>query len=100
MLAGLSLHPRSHYEGRNPPPPPAVIDARLTVLNLNDKTPILTRFGHWASGIGHGDFGRTWDGRSVNDEMRTRIGVSLRLLMIGAIVGGILGVLAGAWSAI
>lgn len=100
MLAGLSLHPRSQYEGRNPPPPPAVVDARLTELNINDKTPILERFGTWASGIVQGDFGRTWDGRSVNDEMRARIAVSLRLILIGTIVGGILGVLAGAWSAI
>jgi len=100
ILAGVSLHPRSHYEGRNPPPPPAVVDARLTELNINDKTPILERFGNWAGGLTQGDFGRTWDGRSVNDEMRTRIGVSLRLLLIGTIVGGILGVLAGAWSAI
>lgn len=100
VLAGTSLHPRSHYEGRNPPPPPAVIDARLSELNINDKTPIFERFGTWAGGIAHLDFGRTWDGRSVNAEMGNRIGVSLRLLLIGTIVGGLLGVFAGAWSAV
>jgi peptide/nickel transport system permease protein len=100
MLAGLSLNPRAQYEGRSPPPPPAVVDARLTELNINDKTPIFERFGTWASGVVQGDFGRTWEGRSVNDEMQGRIFVSLRLILIGTIVGGILGVLAGAYSAI
>jgi peptide/nickel transport system permease protein len=100
MLAGVSLNPRSHYESRNPRPPEAIVDARLSELNLNDKTPIVKRFATWAGGVVRGDFGRTWEGRSVNDEMSHRIGVSLRLLLIGTIVGGLLGVLAGAWSAI
>ncbi len=100
VLAGVSLNPRTHFEGRNPPPPPAVVDARLTELNINDKTPIAERFVNWAGGVVQGDFGRTWDGRSVNSEMGHRIGVSLRLLLIGTIVGGLLGVLAGAWSAV
>ncbi|MDX6683160.1 MAG: glutathione transport system permease protein [Solirubrobacteraceae bacterium] len=100
VLAGVSLKPRSHYEGRNPPPPAAVTDALLTARNINDKTPILQRFGRWAGGVVHGDFGRTWNGGSVNAEMGRRIAVSLRLLLIGTIVGGLLGVLAGAWSAV
>ncbi len=100
MLAGVSLKPRTHFEGRNPPPPPAVVEARLTELNLNDKTPVYERFATWAGGVVQGDFGRTWEGRSVNSEMGHRIAVSLRLLLIGTIVGGILGVIAGAWSAV
>ena len=100
ILAGVSLKPRANFEGRNPPPPEAVVDARLTELNLNDKTPVLERYKIWATGVIHGNFGKTWEGDSVNAEMGRRIGVSLRLLLIATIVGGALGVLAGAWGAI
>jgi peptide/nickel transport system permease protein len=100
VLAGLTLDPRGHYTSRNPPPPPAVVDQTLTELNLNDKTPILERYGNWASAVVKLDFGKTWDGDSVNEEMGRRIGVSLRLLIIGTVVGALLGVLAGAWGAI
>ena len=100
MLAAISLKPRANFEGRNPPPPPAVVDQRLDELNLNDKTPVLERYKTWASGVIRGDFGKTWEGDSVNAEMGRRIAVSLRLLLIATIIGGALGVLAGAWGAI
>ena len=100
ILASISLKPRANFEGRNPPPPPAVVDAQLTELNLNDKTPVLERYKIWITGVIHGDFGKTWEGNSVNEEMGRRIGVSLRLLLIATVVGGLLGVLAGAWGAI
>ena len=47
FLAAAALNPRSNFEGRNPPPPPEVVDARLDALNLNDKTPITQRFERW-----------------------------------------------------
>jgi peptide/nickel transport system permease protein len=99
-LAAASLNPRANFEGRNPPPPPAVVDRKLDELNLNDKTPLPERYATWAKGVIHADFGKTWDGTSVSSEMGRRMGVSLRLLLIATIVGGILGVLAGAWGAI
>jgi len=100
LLAAAALNPRSNFEGRNPPPPPQVVDARLDELNLNDKTPILDRFGRWVSGLAHGDLGQVVDGGFVNEEMRRRIGVSLRLLLIGSILGSLGGVAAGAYSAV
>lgn len=100
VLAGGALNPRSNFEGRNPPPPPAVVDAQLDELNLNDKTPILRRFGRWTNGLMHGDLGLTVDGSSVNAEMKRRMGVSLRLLLIGSILGSLTGVAAGAYSAV
>jgi peptide/nickel transport system permease protein len=99
-LACISLKPRANFEARNPPPPEKVVDERLNELNLNDKTPILTRYKTWVSGLAHGNFGKTWEGTPVNDELGRRIGVSLRLLLIATIFGGVLGVLAGAWGAI
>jgi peptide/nickel transport system permease protein len=100
FLAAASLNPRANFEARNPPPPAQVVDAQLTALNLNDKTPLVGRYATWLSGVVHGNFGRTWDGNSVNAEMARRMGVSLRLLLIGTVVGGGLGVAVGAWSAI
>jgi glutathione transport system permease protein len=100
LLAAVALNPRSNFEGRNPPPLPEVVDARLDELNLNDKTPILERFGRWVSGLFVLDMGQTVDGGSVNDEMSRRVGVSLRLLLIGSILGTLAGVAAGAYSAV
>jgi peptide/nickel transport system permease protein len=100
MLAASALNPRSNYEGRNPPIPPAVIDARLTELNLNDETPLFQRYLAWAGGLVHGDFGKTVTGGSVNEDLARRIGVTLRLIMTGLILGSVIGVLVGAYAAV
>jgi peptide/nickel transport system permease protein len=100
LLAATQLRPRARYEGRNPPPPVAVVDATLDALNMNDKVPVLQRFGRWAGGIVRGDLGRTIDNQAVNDEIARRIWVSLRLVLIGSVVGTLLGVAAGAYSAV
>ncbi|HEX4814637.1 MAG TPA: ABC transporter permease [Nonomuraea sp.] len=100
MLAATTMNPRGTYEGRQPPVPEAVIDATLDAYNLNDKTPVLQRYATWASGVVTGDFGKTWNGGSVNEEMSRRVFVSLRLLLIGTIVGFVVGVLLGAVSAV
>ncbi|NUP01336.1 MAG: ABC transporter permease [Nonomuraea sp.] len=100
MLAATTMNPRSAYEGRQPPVPEAVIDATLDNYNLNDKKPVLERYAVWAKGVVTGDFGKTWNGGSVNDEMSRRIFVSLRLLFVGTLVGFVLGVAIGAYSAV
>jgi len=100
FLAATQLNPRSRYEGRNPPPPPAAVDAILDELNLNDKTPVIDRFTRWAGGLLHGDLGRTIDNTPVSEEMSRRMWVSLRLMLLGSILGTVLGVAAGAYGAI
>ncbi|MEQ1909824.1 MAG: ABC transporter permease [Vicinamibacterales bacterium] len=100
LLAATQLNPRARYEGRNPPPPAAVVDATLDALNLNDKVPVLTRFTTWGRGVVSGNLGRTIDNQSVNVEIGRRMWVSLRLVLIGAVVGTFLGVAAGAYSAV
>src|SRR4029079_1903630 len=94
------LNPRARYEGRNPPPPVAVVDATLDSLNMKDKVPVLTRFGRWGSGLVRGDLGRTIDTQAVNAEIGRRMWVSLRLVLIGSFVGTLLGVAAGAYGAV
>ena len=100
LLAATQLNPRARYEGRNPPPPAAVVDSTLDALNMNDKVPVLQRFGTWAGGLMRGDLGRTIDNQSVNDEIGRRVWVSLRLVLVGAFVGTLLGVAAGAYGAV
>jgi peptide/nickel transport system permease protein len=100
VLAATQLNPRSRYEGRNPPPPPEVVDAVLDALNMNNRTPLVDRFGRWAGGVLRGDLGRTIDNTSINDEIDRRMWVSLRLVLLGALVGTTLGVAAGAFSAV
>ncbi len=100
FLAAATLNPRANFEGRNPPPPEASVDRTLSDLNVNDKTPAMDRFLTWLSGAVRGDFGKTLGGEPVAAEMGRRIGVSLRLLIVGSIVGGLLGVLAGVVAAV
>lgn len=100
FLAATQLNPRSRYEGRNPPPPEASVDAILDELNLNDKVPVLQRFNRWTGGILRGDLGKTVDNVPVGEEINRRMWVSLRLMLVGALLGTLLGVAGGAYSAI
>ena len=100
FLAATALHPRSVYQGRNPPPPEASIDKTLDDLNLNDKTPVVTRFKTWATHALHGDFGKTVYGQPIGNEMKRRMGVSLRLLLLGSLLGALFGVALGVISAV
>ncbi len=97
-LASLTFRPLDSLEQRNPRPPQSVIDAKAEELHLNDPIPL--RYANWLGGVVKGDFGTTIAGQPVTDELGRRILVSLRLLIIGSIVGAVLGVLIGAAGAI
>jgi peptide/nickel transport system permease protein len=98
LLARYQFDPLDNLESRNPRPPQTVINAKRVELGL-DKSP-LEAYAHWAAGAIRGDFGKTVGGQPVSDELWRRVGVSLRLLVIGSVVGTIIGVVAGAWGAI
>jgi peptide/nickel transport system permease protein len=100
LLAATQLNPRSRYENRNPAPSEAIVDAALDVLNMNDKTPALERFGRWVRGVAQGDLGRTINNTSVNEEIARRVWVSLRLMLLGAVLGCLFGVAGGAYAAV
>lgn len=97
-VASLTFSPLDSLEERNPRPPQAVIDAKRAELHLDD--PIPQRYLIWVEGVVHGDFGKTLAGVPISEELGRRVGVSLRLLIIGSLVGTFLGVLIGAASAI
>ncbi|MEV1174978.1 ABC transporter permease [Nonomuraea sp. NPDC049784] len=100
LLAATALDPRSNYAQRTPKPPPAVVDAQLTALNLNDKTPLLLRYATWAGGVLRGDFGKSVGGAPVNDDLKRRMGVTFRLVVLGMLFGSLFGVLMGAFAAV
>ncbi|GGK55440.1 ABC transporter permease [Nocardia camponoti] len=97
-MASLTFNPLDSLEQRNPRPPQSVIDAKAEQLHLNE--PIPQRYLTWLAGVSQGDFGTTLDGQPVSSELGRRILVSLRLLVIGSLLGTALGVLVGAASAI
>ena len=97
-LTSLTFEPLDSLLQRNPRPPQSAIDAKAAELDLNEPIPI--RYVKWASGAIHGDFGTTVTGQPVSDELWRRIGVSLRLVVIGSLLGTVLGVVVGAWGAI
>src|SRR3954470_2589551 len=97
-LASLTFRPLDSLIQRNPRPPQAVIDAKAAELGLDKPIPL--RYCHWVAGVVHGQFGTTIGGQPVSDELWRRIGVSLRLLVIGSVMGTVIGVVVGAWGAI
>ena len=97
-LASLTFRPLDSLEQRNPRPPQSVIDAKAAELHLDDPIPV--RYANWLGGVVHGDFGTTITGQPVSDELGRRILVSMRLLILGSVIGAVLGVLIGAAGAI
>jgi peptide/nickel transport system permease protein len=97
-LTSLTFEPLDSLLQRNPRPPQSSIDAKAAELDLDKPIPL--RYAHWASGAVRGDFGTTVTGQPVADELWRRIGVSLRLVVIGSLLGTVIGVVVGAWGAI
>lgn len=100
LLAAVSLDPKSNYTGRAHPPSPAVIVEKLDSLNANPSVPLLDRYGHWLDGVVHGNLGLEVQGGTVNADVGRRLWVSGQLLLIGTVLGGLIGVAIGAWSAV
>lgn len=99
ILASYTFEPLASLLGRNPPVPPQVLAAKREALHL-DENPFLRYFSWLGDLLFHGSFGQTIAAGSVNDELWRRIGVSLRLVTIGTILGAVFGTLIGAYSAV
>ncbi|OBJ10370.1 ABC transporter permease [Mycobacterium sp. 1465703.0] len=97
-LTSVAFRPLDSLLQRSPRPPQAVIDAKAHTLGLDEPIPI--RYAHWASHAVRGDFGKTVTGQPVGTTLWRRVAVTLRLLIIGSLVGTVLGIAAGAWGAI
>jgi len=97
-LASVTFRPLDTYTQRHPPPPKELVDRKAAELGLDKPIPL--RYGRWVAGVAHGDFGKTVTGHPVSGELWHRIGISLRLVVTGSVLGTIIGVILGAWGAI
>jgi peptide/nickel transport system permease protein len=97
-LTSVAFHPLESFMQRSPRPAQQIIDAKAAELGLDKPIPV--RYAAWVSGAVRGDFGRTVTGQPVSAELGRRIGVSLRLVVLGSLVGTVIGVVLGAWGAI
>jgi peptide/nickel transport system permease protein len=98
LLTSQTFHPLDSLVQRHPTPPAEAIHAKAVQLGL-DK-PVLIRYAKWISGVVHGDFGTTVSGHPVSQELWRRVGVSLRLVVTGSVLGTLIGVIVGAWGAV
>jgi peptide/nickel transport system permease protein len=97
-LASVTFRPLDSFIQRHPQPPPEAIEAKAVQLGLDKPIPI--RYANWISGVVRGDFGATVTGHPVSQELWARLGVSVRLVAIGSLVGTVTGVVLGAWGAV
>ena len=100
FMASAFMSPRSNYESKTPRPPQESIEKSLNDANLNDKTPIMERYGSWLKGIfTQWDWGKTPEGSSVNAEISSRIMNSVKLLTLSTILSVVIGVSLGVYTA-
>lgn len=99
VLAASTLNPRALFEVRNPPIDPEVIENTLLQYNLSENVPLAQRYWIWLTGVFRGDWGYSPLGANVAEQISTKMWVSLRLLLVGTILGIVLGVAFGAWTA-
>ncbi|MBY0443089.1 MAG: ABC transporter permease [Mycobacteriaceae bacterium] len=97
-LTSLTFHPLDSFMQRHPQPPPEAIHAKAVQLGLDKPIPI--RYVTWISGAARGDFGTTVTGHPVAQELWRRVAVSLRLVVLGSVLGTVAGVVVGAWGAV
>jgi peptide/nickel transport system permease protein len=97
-LTSVTFRPLDSFSQRHPQPPAEAIHAKAVQLGLDKPIPI--RYGKWISGVVRGDFGKTVTGHPVSQELWRRIGVSLRLVVTGSVLGTVIGIVVGAWGAI
>ncbi len=97
-LASLTFDPLARLEARNPAPPESAIEAKRQELRLD--VPIPARFAAWAGDVVQGDFGRTITNQPITDQLWRRVGVSLRLFLLGTVIGVAVGVVVGVAGAI
>jgi peptide/nickel transport system permease protein len=100
LLAAATLDPQGAIEGQIPRPPGPVVEARLTQLGLDPRTPLSEHYLTWSYAALRGDLGRGLDGAPIAPELERRAGVSVRLLTGGALFGTFGGVLAGTLGAV
>ena len=100
FLAATALNPLELYDLNNTKLNWDAIYASMTSYNINPNIPIMDRFQTWATNVlTHWDCGKTPKGEDVGDIIGRRMWVSVRLVLLGAIIGMVGGTALGAWTA-
>ena len=100
FLAATALNPLELYDLNNTKLNWDAIYASMTSYNINPNIPIMDRFQTWATNVlTHWDWGKTPKGEDVGDIIGRRMWVSVRLVLLGAIIGMVGGTALGAWTA-
>ncbi|WP_028707988.1 ABC transporter permease [Propionicicella superfundia] len=100
VLASVRLDPYSVYSLRTPPVPAETIEGLMREYGLSHDVPLWQRYLTWLGDIlFRWDWGTSPLGVSVNDEIAVRMWVSLRLVLLGSLLGIVVGVAVGAWTA-
>lgn len=100
VLASFSLDPMNGWNREDPTLNWDAIRANLIAYNISSELPVWDRYVTWLQSIVTSwDWGVTPRGESVNTIISTRIGVSVRLVFLGAAIGMTGGVALGAWTA-
>ncbi|MCI1219745.1 MAG: ABC transporter permease [Bifidobacterium sp.] len=101
FLASAFMDPRSNYMERHPAPPVASINAALDNANINDQTPIILRYGRWLKNVlFHWNWGLAPDQSPVGAAVSQRIMASVELVTLATILGIVIGVGIGVYTAI
>jgi peptide/nickel transport system permease protein len=101
FLASSFLNPRSNYVQMRPQPPEASIDTSLDFANVNDKVPVVARYGRWLGQVAlHWNWGLSPQGQSVNGAVAHRAFVSAKLVTLSTVLAVLLGVSIGVAAAI
>lgn len=100
-LVSTTLQPAARFLGKNPPVPQSTIDAALDKLGANPDVPLIQRMWDWLTQLlTTGSLGISARGTEVTQDIFERAGTSLRLLIIGSILGALFGIILGVWGAI
>jgi peptide/nickel transport system permease protein len=101
FLASSFLNPRSNYVQMRPQPPEASINASLDLANVNDKVPVIERYGVWLRQVAlHWNWGLSPQGENVNTAIAYRAVVSAKLVTLSTVLAVLLGVSIGVAAAI
>ncbi len=103
FLASAFMDPRSNHAQISPgkSTPGYSIELSLDAANINDRTPVIIRYFRWLGGIfTRWDWGLSPDGGHVGKEIAYRIGASVELVTGATILGIVIGVSLGIYTAI
>ncbi len=98
VLVHFAGDPLRDLEGRNPPVPEAVLQARREALGLDQ--PLVAQYWHWLTGVLRGDFGPSVKGIDIGADLQHRLGVTLRMVVLAMLIAVIVAMLVGVLSAV